>query len=866
MIPQIKLKYILFLLISFSFIKTQKNIELKNGYYSDIFNQTESFNVKNIDDASYLKIKAEGKDTKEKINHIISYYKDQELKERQQLSQSISDTSIMWLNKKQIEKDFYITIECAKSPCKYNLSLNGTDSAELDVNEQYTYYVSDNNEEMNFKINPFTEDKTFENPSIRIWVKGNFKIKAEFNENKVENNNYHFFDIEYNEFVKSENKLTITGKVGDLINIGISFVNKEDNNVYDFPFLKIEEGLEVTNYLNPKESHKFDTTAFDDSFLGYHFDLNNKIRSFSREETFNPTDEKKNYSIHFLSTTKYDGQGNNKYSPLLNGIYYLKILEEGTSIGLIPMKPEDNFNFLTYEIFPNDGNISVSIYKCDNYPLCHTDDKILEKSEKIKDYQSFYYVYSKDEWGNEITPISKKQNMLIINCKNGLKIDEEKDARFCLTYINMKTNNTPKFYNDFFKEVLPYRRFIRKDNEDFYFLKGNEKQEMYLNIETFTGEIKIELESSNNNYFKNEFGNKKLYVFPKNTNIKLKITGLTNSVYSISDNYYIKEHLKIGSNYLLSLKEESEMTIIPKDQATYPKTNDLYYLGIYSLNCSLYLDGKDNKIDKNGFYQVIERTSSEKKLSIIKGEENSNDNCLFYVSSHKLEEFSSNSNGIPLGNNTSQSFKFSKEHNSMIFSFPHTEIENDIKIDFKTEGKYKAKIMVDGKNIKEDNINSNKVIQLNASDLKENCEDFKFICKILIHLESEEKDKESTIEISINSINEEGSDENQSDNPSDNPSDENQSDNPSDNPSDENKSDNNKEEEEEDDDDDDDNDKVLIIIFSILGVVIVIAIAGGLYYYFKVSSKNRDLSQAVNQISFKDDDKDREDIGDSLLD
>ena len=35
------------------------------------------------------------------------------------------------------------------------------------------------------------------------------------------------------------------------------------------------------------------------------------------------------------------------------------------------MKPKDNFNFLTYEVFPIGGDINVSIYECDNYPLCH---------------------------------------------------------------------------------------------------------------------------------------------------------------------------------------------------------------------------------------------------------------------------------------------------------------------------------------------------------------------------------------------------------------------------------------------------------------------------------------------------------------
>ena len=95
-------------------------------------------------------------------------------------------------------------------------------------------------------------------------------------------------------------------------------------------------------------------------------------------------DEEISYSVNFFNTTKYDKQGNNKYPPLLDGIHYFKNLEERTSIGLIPMKPEDNFNFLTYEIFPYIGDISVLIYKCENYPLCHLDDKILKNQKESK--------------------------------------------------------------------------------------------------------------------------------------------------------------------------------------------------------------------------------------------------------------------------------------------------------------------------------------------------------------------------------------------------------------------------------------------------------------------------------------------------
>ena len=43
------------------------------------------------------------------------------------------------------------------------------------------------------------------------------------------------------------------------------------------------------------------------------------------------------------------------------------------------------------------------------------------KSKKIDNYRNYYYTtYSRKEWGKDISPISKKQNMLLMTCENGI--------------------------------------------------------------------------------------------------------------------------------------------------------------------------------------------------------------------------------------------------------------------------------------------------------------------------------------------------------------------------------------------------------------------------------------------------------------
>ena len=68
------------------------------------------------------------------------------------------------------------------------------------------------------------------------------------------------------------------------------------------------------------------------------------------------------------------------------------------------------------------------------------------------------------------------------------------------------------------------------------------------------------------------------------------------------------------------------------------------------------------------------------------------------------------------------------------------------------------------------------------------------------------------------------------------------------------------------DGDEDDDNKVVIVVLSILGVVILISIDIGLlyYYYFKIHSKNKNLNSSINEISFKDDERNTDDYIDII--
>ena len=183
-----KYKHIIFIIFCIFFANSSEftQVNLTEGKYLESFKNLDSaqFKVQKVSEYNYLKVKVEGENNglfgnNFDTNHIISYYDNETLVERKQLSQSLTKMTIMWLTKKQIEKDFYLTVECAKTPCDFKLELIGKNSAEIYLDEQYTYYVTNENKEMNFSLfNSKEPQELVPNNEylVAIWARGNQKI------------------------------------------------------------------------------------------------------------------------------------------------------------------------------------------------------------------------------------------------------------------------------------------------------------------------------------------------------------------------------------------------------------------------------------------------------------------------------------------------------------------------------------------------------------------------------------------------------------------------------------------------------------------------------------------------------------------
>ena len=261
--------------VFFSFVKTKiEDINSDKGYYSNTYiNQREilKFKIQKITDYSYFKIKVEGNVETEPTNHIISYHQE-DLNIRNQLSQSLKDTTTMFLCYDQIKtKDFYITIECAKIPCNFNLYLNGTNMAEIFLNEQYTFYVTRENKNMNFKLIDYPKNLGQNREYfVTIWARGNFKIISRLTGGEYKNiSSYIYYRINYQNYNSSIYTLNINGEIGDLINIGLILFREAENGI-SISELILENGEEITGYLNPREGNYFETINQSNLSLGYY--------------------------------------------------------------------------------------------------------------------------------------------------------------------------------------------------------------------------------------------------------------------------------------------------------------------------------------------------------------------------------------------------------------------------------------------------------------------------------------------------------------------------------------------------------------------------------------------------------------------
>ena len=326
--------------------------------------------------------------------------------------------------------------------------------------------------------------------------------------------------------------------------------------------------------------------------------------------------------------------------------------------------------------------------------------------------------------------------------------------------LNIYTNKNTIIMNDGNLTNIPLFKYISKNNiHNYSFISAHD---IKLSIDLFAGNISIIEPDNNIALFKSEYENKKIYKYPKGKEINLQIIGLDNSFYSIYF-YYINEvntakftpySFIVGSNYLL----DTSFINIPnfKISNSGQKVGD-YYLGIYPINCEMKVEVQDDfkqkyyLNQKKGFFQQVIYSRLDYVYNIT-CENKSNCSSLTFV--YQMDEII----GISLYNGISKPFLFNKIDDNFNFSFPHTQKEKDININFgllDNNTQFKIKIFLNDKYLEEFDkyspISINETITLKSEDVKKNCNNSVYICKVLLFIESVNKTT-SVLNINLNTV------------------------------------------------------------------------------------------------------------------
>ena len=247
-----------------------------------------------------------------------------------------------------------------------------------------------------------------------------------------------------------------------------------------------------------------------------------------------------NLQIHYLSG----------YFSLYPGMAYEDYINIDEYFGYIPMKIEDDFNFITFHIHQDEGTIKAYIQNCEDYPFCIIEKNITDENMFSDVHLStITYSFHKDELSSNISPIDKKRKMLVITC-----IDTNYGK--CKVYINIYTDKTKTKIID----VPIQYRIIREANEDNLRIKyrkemGYSNDYKFIAIEKLSGDFELYPNKTYKNYtYKN------IIVFLLNSNddiFSLKIKARKNSVYSIKSQFIIMFYFisSFGGNFLFVLKD-----------------------------------------------------------------------------------------------------------------------------------------------------------------------------------------------------------------------------------------------------------------------------------------------------------------------
>jgi hypothetical protein len=679
--------------------------------------------------SNYLKIEmiTESKDTQ----FIFSFYKESSLNNRTQLAQSISGKAFLYLTKEEFTNEFYIKTEFDGSPSKYNLSFTQKEILELSIGEQYTYYITKENKNMNFKLvgTPLiTYDKvsihSYNTPRLSIWAKGSLDLSTTLSiDEKVhtkKTKNLYSYIVELSNDTNPINyDFNISGTEGDLIKIGVVLFSKKcycqtvvtDQNMEIIGFLK--KGILDHALILFSKSLSFAYEKFNDyessimQNIPASFDYDNGIEvkdySFSGQNI-----EEKFYLMEF----KKNISNQNYIYPLqarIGATYTISMGKDEIS-SLLPMKTDSAF--ITYQVWAEYGTYKANILNCQNYPFCKNENNLTP----LWEYNSASASYSSSEYG-KISPIQSNQKVLLLKC----------DSIECKINVNIYTEKN----NIYIYQSVPMYKYIRAGNEDNLIIDSLEQDNnycIYLQILTELSSATVTFEGKN--YTKD---NMILYEFKalQNKTYPLKIKAIDNAIYSIIIRKESDDYLVSQMNYLIKYNINKSTTYnifhYPGKDANY-----LHYIGISPFDSEIEVikynnlsNTSTNLVQKENYFQDINYVYSVpsilEKYNITPKNPNSGDYLLIRFSLFRTIKDKNGYDSIILPYNYIYPFIFNKNMSFAKFTYLHPDNAKGLSltVEASNEAEYSLNLYINGGIYNSRTIKGNDEINIESEILKD---------------------------------------------------------------------------------------------------------------------------------------------------
>ena len=580
----------------------------------------------------------------------------------------------LYVKKEQFEdKHFYILVTCEEEECSYTLKFEGEEFASININETYSYLVTNNNKEMVFKINEKVENDSY----LTLGIDG-YSDYAEFDIEDCDGPQFFFetgrviicpFISENSSFF---NKIRISDhNPGDYLTLSLHIVKNgfsgdyllypngpnimgmiSNNNKECFPLnaLISKKFSNIKNfYLTGKiyskhglifitdENHniiKGTEQEIYDGFLSYLIEINSKMKYICLGSLNKNSIEKSYvaYSISILEPIKLESFYN-FYLPQNLGQNYRRIIRKG-----------DIAFFHTGKIVPNDKRISFNMYnrkgvadmyiaKCEKFPNC------LYSRDELKNMIKPKNINKMTIWETSIDTtydaLSNTKNVMVVYCRD----DDNENKGYCEVDISVFIPKQDITLNENDK----FSKFVLKDEEGKFRMKfeGIKIQRLTIGIMIYSGDVTFDIEEFFNKLNSNNFhyeeiklyynkyylSNKIYYHFNfaqlEYESITLKYKAKQNSFFSVQyeiDSFnliQLEEYVHSGESYLVEIDPSinEKYKIIYLENNRYKKEQP-FLANFFALNCQyqVFRNGKEIPFF-NGFAQEIILKNDDKYKS-----------------------------------------------------------------------------------------------------------------------------------------------------------------------------------------------------------------------------------------------------------